>query len=145
VMRVVVPLTVTLVLALAGAAPAAAEVVQMRAELSATAEVPPNASPARGSAEVSLDTATRQLTWRVSFAHLTAPMTAMHFHGPAATTANAGVVIPIPASPAQAANVNGTATVTEQQMTDILAGRYYINVHTPNNPGGEIRGQVVRR
>ena len=35
--------------------------------------------------------------------------------------------------------------VSEQQATDILAGRYYINVHTPNNPGGEIRGQVVRR
>jgi len=41
--------------------------------------------------------------------------------------------------------VNGSATVSEQQATDILGGRYYINVHTPNNPGGEIRGQVVRR
>ena len=142
-MRVVVPLTV--ILAAAAATPAAAEVVQLRAELTASAEVPPNASPARGSAEVSLDTATRQLTWRVSFADLTAPMTAMHFHGPAAPTANAGVVIPIPASPAQATIVNGSATISEQQMADIIAGRYYINVHTPNNPGGEIRGQVVRR
>src|SRR5438105_14104204 len=142
-MRVLVPLIG--IVAFAVAAPAAAEVVQMRAELTSAAEVPPNASPARGSAEVSLDTATRTLTWRVSFASLTAPMTAMHFHGPAAPTANAGLVIPIPASPAQATIVNGSATVSEQQATDILAGRYYINVHTPNNPGGEIRGQVVRR
>jgi hypothetical protein len=136
---------ISLVGVLAFASPAAAEVVRMQAELTATAEVPPNASPARGSGEVTLDTATREMTWRITFSNLTAPMSAMHFHGPAATTANAGIVIPIPASPAQATIVNGSATVTEQQMNDILAGRYYINVHTPNNPGGEIRGQVVRR
>jgi hypothetical protein len=134
-----------LIALLAFATPAVAETVQMHADLSATAEVPPNSSPARGSAEVTLDTTTRELTWRVSFTNLTAPLTAMHFHGPAAPNANAGIVIPIPASPAQASIVNGAATVTEQQMADILAGRYYVNVHTPNNPGGEIRGQVVRR
>jgi hypothetical protein len=94
---------------------------------------------------VTLDTATREMTWRITFSNLTAPMSAMHFHGPATATANAGIVVPITAAPAQATIVNGSATVTEQQMNDILAGRYYINVHTPNNPGGEIRGQVVRR
>ena len=130
---------------LAFASPAAAEVVRMQAELTAAAEVPPNASPARGSAEVTLDTATRELAWRISFSNLTAPLSAMHFHGPATPTANAGIVVPITAAPAQATVVSGQATVTEQQMNDILAGRYYINVHTPNNPGGEIRGQVVRR
>jgi hypothetical protein len=127
------------------ASPAAAEVVRLQAELTARAEVPPNSSPGHGNGEVTLDTTTRELTWRVSFTNLTAPMTAMHFHGPAAPNANAGIVIPISASPAQATIVNGAATVTEQQMTDILAGLYYINVHTPNNPGGELRGQVVRR
>ncbi len=140
-MRLVVPLAAFMVLA----APAAAEVVRMHAELSSAAEVPPNPSPARGSAEVTLDTTTRELTWRITFTNLTVPLSAMHFHGPAAPTANAGIVVPIPASPAQASIINGSATVSEAQVTDILAGRYYINIHTPNNPGGEIRGQVVRR
>ena len=140
-MRVLVPLLGVLI----AASPAAAEVVRMQAELTSAAEVPPNPSPARGSAELTLDTATRALAWRITFSNLTAPMSAMHFHGPATPTANAGIVIPITAAPAQATIVNGQVTVTEQQMSDILAGRYYINVHTPNNPGGEIRGQVVRR
>ena len=26
---------------------------------------------------------------------------------------------------------------------DLVAGRYYINIHTAANPGGEIRGQVM--
>jgi len=127
------------------ASPAAAELVRMQAELSPQSEVPPVASPARGSAEVTLDTVSRELTWRIAFTNLTAPLSAMHFHGPAAPTANAGIVVPITASPAQSSIITGSATVTEQQMNDILAGRYYINIHTPNYPPGELRGQVLRR
>jgi hypothetical protein len=137
--------TLTLAALVAAASPALAEVVRMQADLSPQNEVPPSTSPARGSAEVTLDTATRELTWRVTFSDLSAPLTAMHFHGPALPTTNAGIVVPIAASPAQASIVNGSATVSEAQMSDILAGRYYINIHTPNNPGGELRGQVVRR
>jgi hypothetical protein len=41
--------------------------------------------------------------------------------------------------------LTGVATINQTQAADLLAGRWYINLHTPNNPGGEIRGQVVRR
>lgn len=54
----------------------------------------------------------------------------------------AGVAVPIPnvaASPAQ-----GSATLTDAQAADLLAGRYYINIHTAANPAGEIRGQVTK-
>lgn len=37
----------------------------------------------------------------------------------------------------------GTIEVTEEQLADLQAGRYYINIHTEAHPDGEIRGQVV--
>lgn len=46
---------------------------------------------------------------------------------------------------------NGTATITfnqatfnDAQVADLPAGRWYVNIHTAANPGGEIRGQVAR-
>jgi hypothetical protein len=63
-----------------------------------------------------------------------------HFHGPAAAGANAGVVLPFanPASP-----IEGQATLTPAQAADLSAGKWYANVHTAANPGGEIRGQML--
>ncbi len=40
--------------------------------------------------------------------------------------------------------VSGQATLTDAHAADLLAGRWYINLHTAANPGGEIRGQVTR-
>jgi hypothetical protein len=40
--------------------------------------------------------------------------------------------------------VEGSATLTDAQAVDLLAGRYYINIHTAANPPGEIRGQVTK-
>ncbi|OIQ70334.1 CHRD domain protein [mine drainage metagenome] len=38
----------------------------------------------------------------------------------------------------------GSATLTDAQAADLMAGKYYINVHTAANPTGEIRGQVTK-
>ena len=40
--------------------------------------------------------------------------------------------------------VEGSATLTDAQAADLMAGKYYINIHTAANPGGEIRGQVTK-
>jgi hypothetical protein len=40
--------------------------------------------------------------------------------------------------------VDGSATLTDAQAADLLAGKDYINIHTAANPGGEIRGQVTK-
>ena len=82
------------------------------------------------------------MTWRINYSGLSGPPTAAHFHGPAAPGANAGVAVPIP-NPATSP-VQGPATLTDAQAADLLAGRYYINIHTAANPGGEIRGQVAK-
>jgi hypothetical protein len=65
-----------------------------------------------------------------------------HFHGPAAPGANASVALMIGTNPTSPAK--GTATLTDAQAADLQGGRWYINIHTAANRGGEIRGQVVK-
>jgi hypothetical protein len=112
----------------------------MRATLSGAAEVPPVSSAGAGTLEASLDKATSVMKWKLSYTGLSGPATMAHFHGPAMPGSNAGVVVPFPsaASPAE-----GSATLTPAQITDLMAGKWYVNVHTAQNPGGEIRGQVL--
>jgi hypothetical protein len=124
--------------ALAG--PAFAE--KYKAAMDAKSEVPPNASPATGTADIDYDPATKKLSWKVTYSGLSGAATAAHFHGPAEVGKNAGVAVAIPnatTSPAE-----GSATLTDAQAADFLAGKYYVNVHTQANPGGEIRGQVTK-
>ena len=64
-----------------------------------------------------------------------------HFHGPADKGVNAGVVVPF--APPITSPYHGTATLTDAQIQDLEAGKWYVNVHTAANPGGEIRGQVM--
>ena len=63
-----------------------------------------------------------------------------HFHGPAAPGANAGVALGWGNNPTSP--FHGSATLTQQQMQQLQSGQWYANVHTAQNPGGEIRGQM---
>ena len=124
--------------------PAAAPMMatqSFRATLSSAAEVPSNASPGTGTLEATFDKASSVLKWKVVYSGLTGPATMAHFHGPAMPGANAGVVVPFPsaASPAE-----GTATLTPAQAADLMAGKWYVNVHTEANKAGEVRGQLTR-
>ncbi|MEO7056706.1 MAG: CHRD domain-containing protein [Caldimonas sp.] len=110
----------------------------MTVPLSSRNEVPPNASGGSGSAKVEIDG--NVLKWSVTYAGMSGPVTAGHFHGPAPSGANAGVVVPFAGS--MASPITGSATLTAAQLADLKAGLYYINLHTAANPGGEIRGQV---
>lgn len=129
------------VTALAVATPAMAETVNFKASLDAKSEVPPNDSKGTGSVTATFDTATKKLTWKGTFANLTGPATASHLHGPAEPGKNAGVAVPINAT---SSPFEGSATLTDAQAADLMAGRYYVNFHTATNKGGEIRGQLVR-
>ncbi len=126
---------------LLAALPAKAEVVNLKAQLSGTAEVPPNDSKGTGSVAITFDTATKKLTWKGSHSGMTTSPSAAHFHGPAEAGKNAGVMIPI-ANPT--ASFEGSADLTDAQAADLLAGRLYVNLHTPAHPAGEIRGQVTK-
>jgi hypothetical protein len=39
--------------------------------------------------------------------------------------------------------MKGQATLSEQQVNDLMTGQWYFNIHTQENPTGEIRGQVM--
>ncbi len=111
------------------------------ATLSAASEVPPTQSGATGTLQAHVNKDTNLLSWTVSYSGLTGPATGGHFHGPAMAGSNAGVVVPFSGS--LASPINGTATLTAAQMADLMAGKWYVNLHTAANPGGEIRGQVM--
>jgi hypothetical protein len=124
-------------------APAAfADMVIYKAELKASAEVPPVDSKGSGALTANYDTATKKLTYTVTYKDLTGPATAAHFHGPADAKTNAGVVVPV--NGAMASPLKGEATLTDTQAADLAAGKWYFNVHTAANKGGEIRGQVMK-
>ncbi|WP_025037454.1 CHRD domain-containing protein [Bradyrhizobium sp. DOA9] len=132
--------TLVLGAAVAFAAPAGAE--KLKAILDGKSEVPPSTSSATGTADLDYDAASKKLSWTVTYSGLSGPATAAHFHGPAEAGKNAGVAVPIPN--AASSPVKGEATLTDAQATDLLGGKYYINIHTAANPGGEIRGQVTK-
>jgi Cu/Zn superoxide dismutase len=112
--------------------------------LSSTQEVPPNTSPARGTAEVQLNDNTNVLAWKVTYSGLSGPATGGHIHGPAAPGQNAGVLVPFTGN-LNAQPVQGQATITPAQAADLAAGLWYVNIHSAQFPGGEIRGQLRRR
>lgn len=118
-------------------AAAAANTMAFNAKL---APQPGVSSTGTGTGALSLDMTTKVLSYRVEYSGLTGPATAAHIHGPADPGANAPPVIPFPNA---ASPITGTATLTDAQIADLHAGKYYINIHTAANRGGEIRGQIM--
>jgi CHRD domain len=127
--------------AIACAAPAFAETVALRADMKASSEVPPTGSSGSGTLTATYDTASKTLSWKGNVSGLTGPATAAHFHA-GEVGKNGGVVIPI--SGADQGSFEGSATLTDAQASDLMAGRWYVNVHTAANKAGEIRGQVMK-
>jgi hypothetical protein len=127
-------------LAAASAGPAKAEVVNLNATMTAASEVPPTTSKGTGTVTATYDTTSKKLSWKGSYSDLTGPATAAHFHM-GELGKNGPVVVPI--TPATSP-FEGSATLTDAQASDLLAGRWYVNVHTAQNKGGEIRGQVTK-
>jgi CHRD domain len=132
--------TLALGAAIAFAGPAFAE--KMKATLDGKSQVPPTTSAGTGTADIDYDAATKKLSWKLTYSGLTGPVTAAHFHGPAGPADKAGVAVAIPN--ATSSPVEGSATLTDAQAADLLAGMLYVNIHTAANPGGEIRGQVTK-
>ncbi|MCC5830505.1 MAG: CHRD domain-containing protein [Phycisphaeraceae bacterium] len=120
---------------------AQADVIHWTFPLDGLQEVPPVATPGWGEGQIWFDTTTLELSWNITYQDLIGTVTAAHFHGAADFGVNTGIQvnIPISASPL----VGGPVSLTSAQADDLLAGLWYVNIHTNQHPGGEIRGQVV--
>lgn len=88
-------------------------------------------------------------TYFAQVSGLTSDAIAAHLHGPAPAGVNAGVyfhLLPSPnIPPGNHAHVSfaGSQQLTPNQLTALLAGQTYFNVHTHVYPMGELRGQLI--
>jgi hypothetical protein len=114
-------------------------------------ETPPNASPGLGlefGSGITYNDVTKELRIKVQVQNgandLDGEVTAAHIHKAAIGVAGPVVFPLVPAPLGQDhTTINDTLVLTLAQEADLLAGLYYINIHTDLYPGGEIRGQIV--
>jgi hypothetical protein len=113
---------------------------------SGTQERPtPVNTPATGNITGTYNKETNVLDYTITWTGLSANPVAMHFHGPAGPEEAAPPVVGIEGFPmTQAGSVSKRDTLeTEELETQLLTGKWYYNIHTTTNPGGEIRGQIT--
>jgi hypothetical protein len=92
---------------------------------------------------VTLDDVTGMVSVSGTFSGLSSSATAAHIHGPAAVGMNAGVLVALSATAATSGTVSGSGTLSAANVTNMLSGLTYLNLHTSMHPAGEIRGQVL--
>jgi len=95
-------------------------------------------SPGTGSATMTLDDTTNLFSWNIAWSGLTGSEVVAHFHGPALPNQNAGVQVGFSIVSPEI----DSAVLSASQAADLLAGLWYINIHTTTAAAGEIRGQV---
>ena len=102
---------------------------------------PNNFGNGTGTIAVDYDDATNSLNYTITWMDLTSTVTNMHFHV-APVGVSGGVDLDIP-GPWSSPQVGSGIILTASQETNLLSGNWYVNVHTTEFPGGEIRGQVI--
>lgn len=115
-------------------------------EISPKQEVPMRESAGYGTLDVSYNKCTKVLNYKIKWSGLTGAVQGSHIHGSAARGVNAPVkhdftsLIPKTTSGtfSNSVTVDGIAIKEDS----LLKGFYYVNIHTPKYPGGEIRGQI---
>lgn len=111
-------------------------------DLSGAEEVPPVTTSASARAATTVDSDAKTVTIHINTTDL-ADANAAHIHV-APAGADGPVIVPLTQDPAAPSHWSAVkAPVTDQQLADYAANLWYANVHTPDNPEGEVRGQIV--
>ncbi|PYS83833.1 MAG: hypothetical protein DMF67_07160 [Acidobacteria bacterium] len=108
------------------------------ANLDGSQETPPDSSPAKGAATLLLDKDEQTALVSLRFGGLSAAETFAKIHGPAAPGQTASPVFDLPST---GSFTDFRITLTPQQVNDLKAGLFYVNVRSAAFPAGEIRGQ----
>jgi len=89
-----------------------------------------------------------QLSWKVDITSAIDSVTIGHIHRGVADSAG-GVIQNLSPTPTGIGFTGtvalGSAVVVDSVLTLMRAGKAYVNIHTKKNPGGEIRGQLVKQ
>ena len=109
--------------------------------LSGAQVVPPVATAASGIGTVAVNHATLVMVGGIKTLGITG--TAAHIHLGAAGTNGAAVFTLTESAAGSGVWVVPTTTLTAPQHSDLMAGKYYFDVHSAALPDGEIRGQIV--
>ncbi|MBM3845192.1 MAG: CHRD domain-containing protein [Verrucomicrobia bacterium] len=100
-----------------------------------------------GSGVASLRLVGNQLSFNLSYFNLSAAAVAAHIHGPAERDTTGGVMITLDPYCVGKAGTRGayagTVMLNPAQLAAVIAGKTYFNIHTPDHPRGEIRGQIL--
>jgi hypothetical protein len=141
VIHAVVIVTLAALVAISWGGQASAAIHTRYARLEGSQEVPPNGSPATGTGVFTIDDVALSVTYHIEFTvgQLTSPEIAAHIHCCAPPGMNAGVIIPLPLGSPK----DGMGVITAANIAQVLSGNSYVNIHTQNFPGGEIRGQIL--
>ena len=131
-----------LALALPAAALAAPE--HFTVPLSGAQQVPPVQTKGSGTADLTYNPATREVTWTIHYKDLSSPVTMAHFHeGAAGKNGPVHVWLSKKGASSVPDPITGHATLSEADAKQMMDGNLYVNVHTKNHPAGAIRGQLV--
>ena len=136
--------------ALLGPAPAEAAIVQFQTTLTraqVTTSCGSGSPSAAGSGMLTLDTSANTIAFNITFSGLSSAEVGAHIHGPAAPGSPANVLYTLPAGSPKVGTINlvalpGPYTVA-QQIADLGAGLWYVQIHSSNCGAGEIRGQIL--
>jgi CHRD domain len=115
--------------------------VAFMAMLSGSEEVPAVTTTASGMLDGVYNKDTKILTYTITYSGITP--TAWHIHK-AAKGATGGVIFNFGTtftSPFKSA----TVALTADQEVDLMAGNYYVNMHSAKSASGEIRGQLLKQ
>ncbi len=116
--------------------------LQIPVTLQSADEAPPVAVPSTATGSGTLTMIGSQMLYHISYSGLTAPATAAHLHGPAAVGVAANPLVPLSGAAGTSGTLSGTASLDPGALANLLDGKTYVNIHTGNNPNGEIRGQI---
>jgi hypothetical protein len=99
-----------------------------------------------GTIDIDYNQSTRILSYTINWNNLTGPIDSMHIHGTGARGFNAPRLQNITAFPMETAGAySGTVLIDGVvfREEELFLGEYYIDIHTPGHPSGEVRGQIV--
>jgi CHRD domain len=122
-----------------------ATTITVRTTMNAADEVPApkgEVTAAQGTftATVTKSASGATASWQLTFSSLTGPAVAAHIHL-ASTGVPGPVAVPL-CGPCQSP-ASGNANINESVLAALQSGGAYVNVHTPTNAPGEIRGQLA--